>query len=136
MHSAGVSILHLHLSTIVPFPADIIVKAASQVKYGMVTMENHSIVGGVGSATAEILAESGIGKRLIRLGVPGVYAHGASREYLMAEYGIDARALIGAVESLAGKTFHLFTGPESYEQIHKAASTDKVVSPEERPEDL
>ena len=42
-----------------------------------------------------------MGKRLVRLGLAG-YAHGASRRYLMREVGIDARALVTAVEGLLG----------------------------------
>jgi len=128
--AAGVAVEHLHLSTIVPFPSNVIVKAAEKCKYGVIVMENHSIIGGVGSATAEALSEAGIGRKLIRLGVPGVYAHGASCDYLVAEYGFDSTALIRAAESLTGK------------QIAGAAETEEgstnqpALSAEERPEDL
>ena len=95
-------------------------------------MENHSVVGGIGSATAEALAEAGIGKPLVRLGVPGCYAHGASRPYLMAEYGIDARALVRAVEKLLDKKLDSDEGFEL-----EAKEQEKSALPvEERPEDL
>ena len=103
LQSSGVSILHLHLSTIVPFPADDILRICNMSKFGIITMENHSIVGGIGSALAEVLAEHAVSKPLIRLGVPGVYAHGASKEYLLREYGLDACALIRAIEKLVHK---------------------------------
>jgi transketolase len=130
IQSSGVSILHLHLSTIIPFPADAVVNAANRVKYGIITMENHSIVGGVGSATAEVLAEQGVsGKPLVRLGVPGVYAHGASREYLMAEYGIDALALVQAIEKLIGKKLVV---EDDWNLVEETPASKKT----ERPEDL
>ncbi|KAL9186650.1 hypothetical protein ACHAXT_005888 [Thalassiosira profunda] len=129
----GVSILHLHLSTIVPFPADDILRICNFVKHGIITMENHSVVGGVGSATAEVLAEHAIAKPLIRLGVPAnTYAHGASREYLVSEYGFDAFALIGAIEKLVGKKLKREWEPGQYQQ----AGADRVVNLLERPEDL
>ena len=130
--SSGVSIHHLHLSTINPFPADIVVEAANKVKLGIIVMENHSVVGGIGSATAEALAGHGFygGKKLIRLGVPGVYAHGASCEYLMREYGFDSNALVGAVEKLVGKTLHSTRAAIGGEKKHQALSAG------ERPEDL
>eukprot|EP00804_Cyclotella_cryptica_P009026 CCRYP_003137-RA/>CCRYP_003137-RA protein AED:0.00 eAED:0.00 QI:898/1/1/1/1/1/2/261/1143 len=103
MTSSGVSIRHLHLSTIVPFAKAVVLDAANSVKYGVITLENHSIVGGIGSATAELLAEHGVGKPLIRLGLPGCYAHGASRKYLQAEYNMDSEALIKSVEKLCHK---------------------------------
>lgn len=125
--SSGVSIRHLHLSTIVPFPVRAIVEAAKIAKYGIIVMENHSIIGGIGSATAEVLAEHGIGKKLVRLGVPGVYAHGASCAYLMKEYGFDSAALTRAVEKLVGKTLQVTA---------MGGAAREALSAEERPEDL
>lgn len=103
IQSSGISIRHLHLSTIVPFATAVVLDAASSVKYGVITLENHSIIGGIGSATAEVLAEHGVGKPLIRLGLPGCYAHGASRTYLQAEYEMDSKALIKSIEKLCHK---------------------------------
>lgn len=103
LRKRGVSPAHIHLSTIKPFPAERVVELAERQRHGVVTLENHSVVGGVGSAVAEALAEAGVGKRLIRLGLQDTYAHGASRPYLMREYGLDARALIDAAERLASE---------------------------------
>ena len=100
IQSSGVSILHLHLSTIIPFPDEHILKVCNMSKYGIITMENHLVTGGIGSSTAEVLAEHAVAKRLIRLGVQNTYAHGASKEYLLKEYGFDALALISAIEKL------------------------------------
>jgi transketolase len=49
------------------------------------------------------MAEMGDAPRLIRLGLRDTYAHGASRSYLMREYGLDALALVQAAEALAGE---------------------------------
>lgn len=125
---SGISVRHLHLSTIVPFPSHAIVDAAQKSRYGIIVMENHSVVGGLGSAAAEALAEHGVGKKLIRLGVPGVYAHGASCEYLMKEYGFDSTALTRAVEKLVGKNISTNTGT--------GGAARHILSAEERPEDL
>ena len=59
------------------------------------------------SATAELMAETGVGTRLIRLGLPDCYAHGASRGYLMTEYGLDAAALVAAIEKLLGRPLEI-----------------------------
>ena len=66
------------------------------------TMENHYNIGGLGSAVADLMAENGIGKKLIKIGLNG-YAHGASKMYLMTKYGIDAMNLVKSVEELIGK---------------------------------
>ena len=132
--SSCVSILHLHLSTIVPFPTNDIINAVTRVKYGILTMENHSIIGGVGSATAEALAETGTPAKLVRLGLHGVYAHGASREYLMSEYGIDSNALVRAIEKLVGRKLGTFACDGVVSDA--SSGVKKAVLPEERPEDL
>ncbi len=52
--------------------------------------------------TAEALADAGLGKKLIRLGLQDTYAHGGSRPYLMNYYGLDAIALVRGIERLMG----------------------------------
>ncbi|OQY79484.1 MAG: hypothetical protein B6D41_22570 [Chloroflexi bacterium UTCFX4] len=78
------------------------IHALTQTHYGIITLENHSILGGLGTATAELMAEHGIGKKLTRLGLRDTFIHGASRPYLMREYGLDALALVGEIEKLVG----------------------------------
>jgi len=96
----GVSINHLHISTLKPFTDPAVLEAAAHARHGVITFENHSIIGGLGSCVAEVMAENGVGRKLIRLGLPDVFAHGASRAYLMKEYGLDALGLVRAVEKL------------------------------------
>ena len=102
---AGLSIRHLHLNTIKPFNAEALLDHIAAVRHGVVTLENHVTEGGIGSLAAEIMADAGVGKRLVRLGLRDTYAHGGSRPYLMRYYGLDAPALIAAVERLTGQTF-------------------------------
>ncbi|RCK75080.1 MAG: Transketolase, C-terminal section [Anaerolineae bacterium] len=104
LQTRGISISHLHISTHKPFNQKEIVEVASQVKYGVITMENHTIIGGLGSEVAEALAESGLNKRLIRIGLKDTFAHGGSRPYLMRYYEIDAMSLIRHIESLIGNS--------------------------------
>jgi transketolase len=131
---SGIHVLHLHLSTIVPFPVNVVLNAASSCKYGIITMENHLISGGVGSATAEVLADYAVGKRLIRLGVPNCYAHGASRDYLVSEYGFDKYRLIKAIENLCHRQLSIVEQEETRKQ--KQVSVKEPPTHVERPEDL
>jgi transketolase len=101
----GVSIQHLHISTHKPFDDPQILEAIAQAKYGVITMENHTIVGGLGTGVAEIMAENGAGKKLTRIGLQDTYAHGASRPYLMREYELDAMAMVKQVEKLLDTSF-------------------------------
>jgi transketolase len=110
LKAKGVSIEHLHVSTLKPFTDPQVVEAVSKVKHGVITMENHTIIGGLGSAVAEVMAEHGVGRRLVRMGLKDTFAHGASRPYLMHEFGLDAIALVGEVERLLGAAFGIGEG--------------------------
>jgi transketolase len=107
LSAMGLSIQHLHITTLKPFNPEEILQAVSTSRYGVITMENHTIVGGIGSIIAEALAEAGLGKRLIRVGIKDTFAHGASRSYLMKKYGLDALALVKAIEDLSNQQFSL-----------------------------
>jgi len=107
LRERGVSIQHMHISTLKPFNDPAVLAAASQARFGVITVENHTIIGGLGSAVAEVMAEAGVGKKLVRLGLRDTYAHGASRSYLMREYRLDALAVVEEVEKFLGKTFNI-----------------------------
>ncbi|MFC2970206.1 transketolase family protein [Acidimangrovimonas pyrenivorans] len=115
LEKAGVSVRHLHLNTLKPFDAATILAHAAEVRHGIVTLENHLVAGGIGSMTAEALAEAGMAKRLIRLGLQDTYAHGGSRPYLMKYYGMDALALVRAIEELTGQQTGI--GEEALEAV-------------------
>lgn len=105
LRARGVSLQHLHVSTLKPFDDPAILEAAARAHYGVITMENHTILGGLGTAVAERMAEAGLGKKLVRIGLNDTFLHGASRPYLMHEYGLDAIALVRTVERLLGADF-------------------------------
>jgi transketolase len=96
----GVRLAHLHVSGLKPFDGAPVLEAASRARFGVITLENHSIIGGLGSMVAEVMAEAGLPKRLRRLGLQDVYAHGASWPYLMKKYGLDAAAVVSEAEAL------------------------------------
>ena len=106
LHEKGVSIQHLHVSTIKPFTDPTVTEALGKVKYGAVTIENHLVTGGLGTAVAEVIADNGLNTKLARVGING-YTHGASKMYLMKKYGLDAMSLIHAVEHVMGTQFNI-----------------------------
>ena len=60
----------------------------------IVTVEEHNIVGGFGSAVCEVAAETGLPCRVHRIGMPDVYASAVgTQQYLRAQYGLDAAAV-------------------------------------------
>jgi transketolase len=119
LQKRGLSVQHMHISTLKPFNDQTVMDAIARSKYGVITMENHTIVGGLGSIIAEQMAERGMDKKLVRIGLRDIYAHGASKTYLLKKYRMDAMALISEVEGLVGKKFGI--SEEELKEIFIAA---------------
>jgi len=66
----------------------------------IVTLENHSTVGGLGSAVAEVLALNGLNPRFAMIGVQDEFAEGGSLPFLMAKFGLDAESVADRVRAL------------------------------------
>ncbi|HVZ23098.1 MAG TPA: transketolase C-terminal domain-containing protein [Vicinamibacterales bacterium] len=102
LNAAGVGATVLHMHTVKPLDADAVLSHAARVQ-AVVTIEEHTIVGGLGGAVAEVLAEAGVGAtaRFKRIGLPDVFPHGyGSQASMMAQYGITAERTVAAVNSL------------------------------------
>jgi transketolase len=122
LQDKGVSILHLHITTLKPFSDPVVIDALAKARKGIITMENHTIIGGLGSATAELMAEHGIGTRLHRIGINDTYAHGASRPYLQKKYGLDAIALVRQIEDVLGQDLDISEDDLSNVRLREATS--------------
>lgn len=62
----------------------------------LVTAENHSVIGGLGSAVAEVLADNGIGLPFKRVGINDHFCEGGSTPYLLNKFGLDSLAIAEA----------------------------------------
>jgi transketolase len=70
----------------------------------VLTAENHTVIGGLGSAVAEVLAESGLGRPLRRIGLADTFAEGArSAPYLFAKYGLSGQSIVACAWSATGR---------------------------------
>ena len=124
LQNRGVSITHLHISTLKPFTDTTIVEALGKATIGIITMENHTVIGGLGTCVAEMMAENAIGTRLIRIGLQDQYAHGASQPYLMRKYNLDAMALVETVEDLVGEKLGISEQDLAVVRLQEAAALD------------
>jgi len=120
------SIQHIHISTLKPFNDPMVIDAISQSRSGVITMENHTIVGGLGTIIAEKMAEAGIAKRLIRIGLLDTFSHGASKQYLLKEHRMDALSLVSAIETMVGRKFDITEEELAKARITAVHSTAKV----------
>ena len=85
------------MHTLRPLDADEIAAAAAQTG-GIVTMEEHVLSGGLGSAVAEVLADGGMATKLTRVGLPPGFVRGAgSQAYLKSLVGLSDDSILAAV---------------------------------------
>jgi len=81
----------LDVHTIKPIDREAVIKVAKETKK-IVTIEDHSIIGGLGSTVCEVLAEE-YPCHVTRLGVKDTFVKSGSAEELMKEYGIDSLSI-------------------------------------------
>lgn len=89
--------------TIKPLDRESVIVAARGRRL-VVSIEEHNIYCGLGSAVAEVIAEAGMGVPLCRLGLPDVYGSVGEREDLLKKYGLDAAGIVRAVTARVGKS--------------------------------
>lgn len=95
----GVSARVLNAHTLKPFDTAAIVDDAARVR-GFVTVEEHNIIGGLGSAVAEVVAEHAP-CRLRRIGIPDVFCdHVGGQKELLTTYGVTADRIVEAAQFL------------------------------------
>ena len=97
----GISARVINMSTIKPIDKEMIIKCANETG-AIVTAENHSIYGGLGSAVAEVLSEE-IPTPLVRVGIKDTFSESGSNQELLKKYGMDAEYIAGAVKKVIKK---------------------------------
>ena len=97
----GISIRLLNMSTIKPIDQEAIILSARETG-AMVTAEEHSIIGGLGSAVAEVLSEH-CPVPLRRVGVNDCFGTSGEAEELLDYFGLSAQAIVNAVKEVIAK---------------------------------
>jgi transketolase len=103
LEADGIHAAVLNLSTVRPIDREAITAAAR--RGPIVTIEEHTIVGGLGSAVAEVVVTSHP-VRMKMLGIPGEFAPTGSAEFLMEYYGLTARGIRDASLELMKDSVH------------------------------
>jgi transketolase len=94
LRAAGAVTVVVNVPVIKPLDTATIL-AVSTATTAVVTAENHSIIGGLGSAVAETLAEAGLGRPLRRVGLADTFAEGArDAPYLFTKYGLTTQHIV------------------------------------------
>lgn len=92
----GIEARVIDIHTIKPIDKDIIVKAAKETPF-IVTAEEHSVIGGLGSAVAEVLCENAPTK-LVRIGINDEFGRSGDPYVLLKEYGLTAENIVRKVK--------------------------------------
>ena len=96
LNKAGINTTVAHLGTIKPLDKEAIIDAAKNSSL-VVTVEEHQIAGGMGSAVAECLSENHPIK-ILRIGVDDAFGQSGEPEELIAHYGMDAASIVDRVK--------------------------------------
>ena len=96
LEADGVSVEVINIHTIKPLDVDLIAKTAAKTGK-VVTVEEHSIIGGLGSAVAEVIAEKQPAK-LLRIGVEDRFGESGPAVKLLEKYELDAAGIYKKVK--------------------------------------
>ena len=97
LEADGISVEVINMHTIKPLDVDLVVRSAAKTGK-VVTVEEHSIIGGLGSAVAEVLAEKQPAK-LLRIGVEDRFGESGPALKLLEKYELDAAGIYKKVKA-------------------------------------
>lgn len=95
LSAEGIEASVVDMHTIKPIDAALVLERAKTTG-AMVTADNHNIIGALGSAVAELLADAGIGLPFKRVGIRDQFCEGGTTPYLMKKFGLDSTAIAEA----------------------------------------
>jgi transketolase len=96
----GVEVQLLNLPSLRPIDREALARALDRTP-AVISVEEHSRHGGLGSLVAETIAEAGLRTKLLRLGFPeGEFAKAGPRAEIRAHYGIDRAGIVKAAQAL------------------------------------
>lgn len=97
----GISARVINIHTIKPIDRDIIVNAAKETGK-IITVEEHSVIGGLGSAVSEVVTET-VPVPVVKIGVQDVFGHSGPAVALLKEFGLCADNIVKTAKQVLGK---------------------------------
>lgn len=92
----GVNAKVINIHTIKPLDEDLIVAAAKETGK-IVTVEEHSVIGGLGSAVCDVLSEKAP-TRVLKIGINDVFGESGSAQILVEKYGLDGKGVYAKIK--------------------------------------
>lgn len=103
LQAKGINIRVIDMHTIKPIDKEIIVKSAKETK-NIITIEDHSIIGGLGSGVCEVLAEN-YPKKVYRMGIKDEFGKSGKAEDLLKYFKIDKDSIAEFIEKIINGNF-------------------------------
>ena len=100
----GLSVRVINMHTIKPIDREAILKAVTDTRR-ILTIEEHNVIGGLGDAVGNVIAESGKGCVFKKHGLQDTFAAIGYAEDLYAYYGLDANGVVDKVREMMGMEF-------------------------------
>ena len=97
LEKEGINIRVIDMHTIKPIDKELIIKCAKETKK-IITIEDHSIYGGLGSSVCEVLSENYPAK-VIRMGIKDTFGESGKAEELMGHFKIDCNSIVEVVKN-------------------------------------
>ena len=95
----GISAGVLDILTLKPIDSEAILNQVGKVR-AVISAENAQIMGGLGSAVAEILAENGCGCKFARIGIRDEFGEVGTQDYLVDRFGLDVDSFVKKAQEL------------------------------------
>ena len=102
LNDKGLSVKVIDMHTLKPLDKKLVLKAARETN-AVVTLEEHTIIGGLGSAVAETLAENSVTVRFTRMGVKDVFCESGAPDDLLEKYQLKKKHVVKQVEKIIKK---------------------------------
>lgn len=95
LQAEGIAARVINMATIKPIDRDILVQAAKETG-AIVTAEEHNVIGGLGSAVAEVIGET-VPVPVLRVGVEDTFGQSGPAAELLKLYGLSAQGVVNKV---------------------------------------
>lgn len=99
LNQKGLTVDVIDMFTVKPLDQELLLERLVG-KKRVITIENHSITGGLGSAVAEVLADNGLAVPLKRIGVDNRFGQVGTPDFLQEEFGLTTEKMIEQIEDL------------------------------------
>lgn len=95
----GINTRVVDMHTIKPLDEKLVIKCAKETN-AIITAEEHSIIGGLGAAVAEILAENNISRKFLRMGLKDVFCESGNPADLLEKYELNEKHMVKNIKKM------------------------------------